>query len=179
MEDLIRKLTHDNQKFDSQWDKIENQLSENCDKNNISSIVDTLANYVVKDPPIPPPSECKFELLTCVIGSLDYKSDHSLLDHICQVFLRVFDQGRIDRWHLAFLKELYQRFELEKYFPQKSLLVEQLFLSLQKHSFTLTSDNESTLEAWEQFFRRDIFDSNILNEKVLAAMKDKFQQLCR
>jgi len=94
MESVIRKLTHDNHKFDSQWEKIENGLREECDKSNISSILDALAEYVLKEPQNPYASNCKFEFLPLVIDSPDYenkkKFDHSLFDHVFQVFRQEF-----------------------------------------------------------------------------------------
>ena len=179
MEDIIRKLTHDNSKFDSQWDKIENELEEKCGKGNISSILDSLAEYVLREPQKSSPSEYKFRFVTRIIETIAYKKDKSFVNHIFQVFIRVFDQGRIDLWHLNFLKELYQQFELKNYLPQKIQLIEQLILILQKHSFTLSHENESILEAWDHFWRYDVFDSDVLNETIVAPIKDKFQQLCR
>jgi hypothetical protein len=183
MEDVIRQLTHDNQKFDSQWEKIETQLTEECNKNNIPSIIDALAEYVVQEPQTSYPSEYKFKFLKRVLDSLDFESkkanDNSFFDHVFQVFIRVFDQGRIDLWYLAFLKELYQHLELGKYLSQKPSLVEQLFASLQKHSFILSPEDEFILNAWERFWLNDIFDDSLLNEEILLTMKDQFQQLCR
>ncbi|CAF2920688.1 unnamed protein product [Rotaria sp. Silwood2] len=183
MEDIIRKLTHDNRKFNSEWKKIENELEEKCDKGNISSIVDALAEYILQEPQTSCPSELKFTFVTRIIDALDYenkkKSNKSLFDYVFQVFIRVFDQGQIDLWHLAFLQELYLHFKMGEYLSQRILLIEQLLLSLQKHSFTLTSKNQSILESWENFWCHDVFDSDLLNEKIFETMKEKFQQLCR
>jgi hypothetical protein len=183
MLNIIRKLTHDNDEFDSQWYDIRTELTQNCDKGNISSTLDALADYILQEPQTSKPSEHKFKFVTCVIDTIDYKNQHkvdnSILDHVFQVFIRVFDQGQIDLWHLTFLQKLYQYFELKIYLSRKIPLVEQLLLSLQKHSFTLTSENKSTLESWKHFWRNDIFDDNLLNEKVFGAVKDTFQQLCR
>ncbi|CAF1275522.1 unnamed protein product [Rotaria sordida] len=183
MEDIIRKLTHDNRKFNSEWNKIEKELEEKCYQGNISSILDALAEYVLQEPQTPCPSEMKFTFVTHVIDALDYrnkkKSNKSLFDHVFQVFIRVFDQGQIDQWHLGFLKELYWHFEMREYLSKRILLIEQLLLSLQKHPFTLTSKNQSILESWEHFWCYDIFDSNLLDEKIFETMKEKFQQLCQ
>jgi len=85
---------HDNHKFDAQWKKIENQFREKCDKSNISSILNALAEYILKEPQTPYPSNRKFEFLTLIFDLLDYqnkkKVDHSLFDHVFQVFRQEF-----------------------------------------------------------------------------------------
>ncbi|CAF3805546.1 unnamed protein product [Rotaria sp. Silwood1] len=183
MEDIIRKLTHDNRKFKTEWNKIEEELEEKCNKGNISSILDALAEYVLQEPQTSYPSKLKFTFVTRVIDALDYrnkkKSNKSLFDYVFQVFIRVLDQGQIDQWHLTFLKELYQHFEMGEYLSQRTILIEQLLLSLQKHSFTLTPENQSILESWEHFWCHEVFDSNLLNETIFEKMKGKFQQLCQ
>ena len=183
MAEQIQKLTHDNQKFDAQWNDIQDNLRDQCAESKIPPTLDALAQYVLKEPRTSVPCDSKFDLINMVFNAMNYDSDddknNSVLNHVTDVFLRVFDQGQIDRWHLAFLKGLYRRFALNDYQLKKISFLDQLFLILPKKSFPSSPNNQSNIDAWQEFFCNEIFNYNLLDESMLPTMRGKFQQLCR
>lgn len=183
MAEQIRKLTHDNRKFDAQWDDIRDNLRDQCIESKIPPMIDALAQYVLQEPRTSNPCESKFYMIDMVFNAMDYNSDddkkNSVLNHVTDVFLRVFDQGQIDRWHLAFLKELYRHFAVNDYQLKRISFLDQLFLILQKKSFPSTPNNRSNIDVWQEFFCNEVFNNNLLDASMLPTMRGKFQQLCR
>lgn len=183
MAEFIRKLTHDNQKFDAQWNDIRDPLREQCSEGKIPPTIDALAQYVLQEPRTSVPCESKFDLIDAVFRAINYDSDddknYSVINHVADVFLRVLDQGQIDQWHLAFLKGLYRTFALNDYQLKKIAFLEQLFVVLQKKPFASTSNNRSILDAWETFFYNEVFNNNFFDESILPKIRAKLQQLCR
>lgn len=183
MEQLIRTATHDNEQFDAHWSDFHDQLRRAADRSWPSSTIDTLVEYLVQEPTTPPPSEAKFDFLHTVIRSLDYDkakaTDKKLLDHLSQVFVRVFEQARIDLWYATFLAELFEHFQLNKCLPERTPLVEQLLTALQKHAPAINSQDEKVVKAWKRLCCSAILDHHLLNEKTLDVLREPFQQLFR
>lgn len=197
MNKFIRRMTHDNTKFENQWpdtyDKLHQLFREsNQESDNILVIkkkaLNTIVDYIQEEPIASvEPCYSKTIFIKLILNFIADEPQLSLAE-VVQNFRRIFDVNNIfNQWHLSCIQTFSNEFRLfEKLSSTKSFdLIKSILESLQKHSFSNGRVNKETEEKWQQYLATQMFstshwNTNILNqEETMIAMRSEFQILFR
>ncbi|CAF3324886.1 unnamed protein product [Rotaria socialis] len=197
MDKFIRELTHDDELFEKQWPatfdqlrKLYNEYDEkNIDMSNVKvKILDALIDYAFAESSNHrEPISVKFTFIDNVAKTL---TDDPLppLDEMVRILRRILDTNNLfNKWYLACIAVLHYKLKIfERLSSTKSSdLIESIFQSLEKQSFSNEQTDSATQEKWRNFLSREMFsalltDTNELNiEETMLVMRPAYQQLFR
>ena len=201
MDKFFHELTHNNDLFEKQWPQLSDRLrqlfddsSSNGNRNQIDiiafkvNVLNALVAYVLAEPVASDqPVRRKFTLVDEIAKRCASDPLPSFPD-LVHIFQRLLDAADIfDMWHLACIEAFYCEFRLGECLSSGPSidLIESIFKSLQKHSFSNDKSNPEVRKKWQEFLSNRMFstyttDSNRLNvEPTMFVMQSAFQQLYR
>ena len=176
MEQIISKLTHDNNLFNEQWSDIYDQLRSIPLPKNGRLVLHALVDYILDDPPTP--DDIKYHLIDLVLDQLDSSEISLDTPDLVKAFTRVLQSSCIDLWRLYFLTTIYQKFQIgERIFshPSKEDFLKEILSNLQIQSFEIHE------EKWEILLTQNLFspstdESNALNQADTQTQFKEFYQ---
>jgi hypothetical protein len=186
MDEFIHTLTHDNDYFMQHWSDIVSSIQRVHIPDECRLVLKSLADYVCQEPVHPSACDVKYTMITMVLKRL--ATDQALIeiDDLVHVFVRCFDEARIDRWYLHFLTNIYRLIKFDTQsnsVPIRIDLIEQILNSLQKKHALL--DSNGIHNEWVRFLTHTLLTDRTkvrhsLNQaNIIEMMPSKFQEFYR